>query len=799
MKTRSTKKALLASLLSLVVCVSMLVGSTFAWFTDSVTSAQNVIQSGNLDVELYYTYDAAVAADADSTAWKPVTSSTDIYGYDLWEPGYTKVAYFKVENEGSLALKYTLSADVYNETAGVNQAGETFLLSDYLKTSLVDVGVTRDDVLALAGTPLKDSFAMSGEEHLTAGDSKVVGMAIWMPTTVGNVANHNGTDVPAIEFGINLFATQDTVEADSFDKFYDKDAYLPVVYNIDEFKAALADGKSVRLGADIASEDGFVIDGDKDVTIDLGGKTITVNNGASTNNRSFKIVGDAELTVKNGTLVAKGELTSGAYGTIRTEGNAKVTLDNVKLYSYRGYGLNVKAMGNSKIYINDSEIYAQYSGGVEAAGGYIELNNTKIVQEGVYSSAAWCSVAIGVNGDGKVVVNSGEYSAKTIATDANAAQGTWVAYVMSSGGTLEINGGTFNGAVANTASAANACGIICADRAAVVEINGGTFNSNGAILDMRNNVGTQPNPTATLKGGTFSADPTVSGLYSSNLIKIADGHVLIDNGDGTWTVEREYINVVPAGDDKDVNGAALADAITTTTEASFIKLPEGEYKMPNIGGNKEVTIVGTKDTVIDLTAGAYMDGSKVAFEGVTIKGSTGMSGSDYAAMYTPDVTYVNCTFVGAFRIGRDGATFINCTFTNLGNDYVWNMNNDTVFEGCTFNTDGKALLLYADGPSPDGVATVVVKNCKFNATKGAKAGAIANQNCAAIEIQNYGCSIELISEGNTHDSNFSGMWRIKTYDNRGYTVTVNGTEYTSIAVDGKTMTIDADKNVTVNG
>ena len=230
MKTRSTKKALLASLLSLVVCVSMLVGSTFAWFTDSVTSAQNVIQSGNLDVELYYTYDAAVAADANSTAWLEVDSGTDIYGYDLWEPGFTKVAYFKVVNEGSLALKYKLSADVYEEVAGTNKAGESFLLSNHIKTALVPVGATRDQILAMEGTNLKASFGMSAE-HLTAkgtaGASKVVGMALWMPTTVGNEANHNGTDVPKITFGINLIATQDTVESDSFGSDYDTEAVYP--------------------------------------------------------------------------------------------------------------------------------------------------------------------------------------------------------------------------------------------------------------------------------------------------------------------------------------------------------------------------------------------------------------------------------------------------------------------------------------------------------------------------------------------------------------------------------------------
>lgn len=228
MTKKSTLRALVLSALSLLICVSMLIGTTFAWFTDSVTSGQNVIQSGNLDVELYYTYDAAVAADVDSAAWLPVEDDTNIFGYDNWEPGFTKVAYFKIANEGSLALKYQLSADVYTETAGVNQAGVEFLLSDYIKTAIVGVDATRDDILALNGTNLKATYAM-GAGALAKDSEKVVGLAIWMPTTVGNEANHNGTNVPSITFGINLIATQEMSESDSFGTDYDVLATYPHV------------------------------------------------------------------------------------------------------------------------------------------------------------------------------------------------------------------------------------------------------------------------------------------------------------------------------------------------------------------------------------------------------------------------------------------------------------------------------------------------------------------------------------------------------------------------------------------
>ena len=94
-----------------------------------------------------------------------------------------------------------------------------------------------------------------------------------------------------------------------------------------------------------------------------------------------------------------------------------------------------------------------------------------------------------------------------------------------------------------------------------------------------------------------------------------------------------------------------------------------------------------------------------------------------------------------------------------------------------------------------------MKHCTFNATAGAKAGAIANQNCAAIEIDNFqssgtGAAHVVITEGNTYGENFSGEWRIKNVV-AGNAITVNGNEYTQIAVDGKLMTIDANKNVTI--
>ena len=122
MKKTTTKRALVLSLLSLLLCMSMLVGTTFAWFTDSVQSGNNQIIAGNLDVEMYYSMNLE--------DWDDVTGATDIFVAPegaikgKWEPGHTEVAYLKIVNKGTLALKYQLRVDPNNETVGVSEKGD---------------------------------------------------------------------------------------------------------------------------------------------------------------------------------------------------------------------------------------------------------------------------------------------------------------------------------------------------------------------------------------------------------------------------------------------------------------------------------------------------------------------------------------------------------------------------------------------------------------------------------------------------------------------------------------------------
>ncbi len=223
---KQTRRTLVASVLALVVCAAMLIGTTFAWFTDSVTSGRNTIVAGNLDVELEY----ATVVDTQTgtlSGWKTVQDATDLFADGLWEPGYAQVVYLRVSNLGSLALKYQLSMNILSETAGVNVDGQTFNLSDELQYGAVlnqSVPFANRDVAIDAVTSpvaLSTPYA-SGEMHLAANaEPQYLALVVYMPETVGNEANYRGDAVPTIELGVNLVAAQDTVESDSFDNTYD--------------------------------------------------------------------------------------------------------------------------------------------------------------------------------------------------------------------------------------------------------------------------------------------------------------------------------------------------------------------------------------------------------------------------------------------------------------------------------------------------------------------------------------------------------------------------------------------------
>ncbi len=214
-KIKSTKKALLASALSLLLCVSMLVGTTFAWFTDSVVSKGNIIKSGKLDIEMMW---ADGKEDPTAANWKDASEGA-IFDYDKWEPGYAEVRHLKISNEGTLALNYKLS---------IGAIGEVSKLADVIDVYYCDPAQQIADRTVLTNvnpmsnlTDALEGLATTGYGTLKADEEIIVTIALKMRESAGN--EYQDLSIGA-SFAIRLLATQLTYEEDSFDDQYDADA-----------------------------------------------------------------------------------------------------------------------------------------------------------------------------------------------------------------------------------------------------------------------------------------------------------------------------------------------------------------------------------------------------------------------------------------------------------------------------------------------------------------------------------------------------------------------------------------------
>ena len=193
---KSTKRALLGSVMAMVLCLAMLVGATFAWFTDTASTNVNKIQAGNLDValEMQNADGKWVSAEGKTLDFVKAAAGEQV----LWEPGCTyTLPELRVVNNGNLALKYKVAITGINGSAKLNEA---------IEWTIGDV-------------------AMGAEQHLKAGESNEFTIKGHMKESAGNEYMNESIDGIAI----TVVATQDTVESDSFGKDYDADAEYPVV------------------------------------------------------------------------------------------------------------------------------------------------------------------------------------------------------------------------------------------------------------------------------------------------------------------------------------------------------------------------------------------------------------------------------------------------------------------------------------------------------------------------------------------------------------------------------------------
>ena len=232
---RATKRALLTSVMALVMCVVMLVGTTFAWFTDTASTGVNKIQAGNLDIELQYatawddTTGAPTAwADAEGQTLTFKTKDNRATDKILWEPGCRyELPELRIVNKGNLALKYKITV---NGVTGDAKLLKAIDFTAKMGTNEIALDSLNDAILPSGAAPTPAGEAVGATAPIT-----IKGV---MKTTAGN--EYQGLSIDGI--GITVVATQYTYEYDSMDNLYDQNADATIQVNKDNIQDYL-DGK----------------------------------------------------------------------------------------------------------------------------------------------------------------------------------------------------------------------------------------------------------------------------------------------------------------------------------------------------------------------------------------------------------------------------------------------------------------------------------------------------------------------------------------------------------------------------
>ena len=500
---KATKRALLTSIMALVMCVVMLVGTTFAWFTDTASTGVNKIQAGNLDVELEY-------KNSDTPNFTKADKSTSVFDNNaLWEPGHVEYVVLKISNAGNLALKYKLGINIASETGSTNVLGNEFKLSDYIKFAVIkgEANVADRTTLVAAAERVGSKLINEGyskESHLDTKDAnETVTLVVWMPTGVGNEANYKvaeGITAPSIDLGINVVATQLTYENDSFGNEYDEDAEYPIsVTTGDELQAIVSNATApvnIVLTNSITTNN-FVIPADKDVTLDLNGRTVT-------NAGSHTILNQGHLTLTDSSADKSGQIISlkGNTAALRNGDNAVCVVEGGTISRDGANGNTWHVVENfGKMTFNGGKVV------LKNGNGFAITNGWNYFDPGASTTHAVMEInALELDTDSSGIKNC-RYGDLTVNDVTVKSTGYWALsndYL----GTAVINGGTLTSTYFKAVS-----------NGAAMTVNGGTFDGTAGLF-------LQSYATSTvLNGGTFT-NMNVAALSSY----VGTGHTAQQSG-----------------------------------------------------------------------------------------------------------------------------------------------------------------------------------------------------------------------------------------------------------------------------
>ena len=511
---KATKRALLTSVMALVMCVVMLVGTTFAWFTDTASTGVNKIQAGNLDVDIIGATGDRHVEKLNFT--KAAVTDAEAGAEILWEPGCRYLTQgFRIANKGNLALKWKAEINKDNivdgKAAPTAKDGKSLLdvIDFYVVTgtgeNAPEVAI-EDFVGNLAKDAKSDVYYIKGVMQTTAGND-------YQDLTLDGIT-------------ITVYATQLTAEFDSFDNQYDKDAkYTEVTAAGKTFtgKATLSTGITATDPNAIAVK---AIGADADVTI-LDG---TFDGGKGGNNICVAAADGAKVTIKGGTFTVGGDANGDGNSVIYSQGGI-ITIEGGFFqtdYNWRGfyYVLN-QQNGNPGTITVKGGTFVNYdpSKGDDNLDGNFVAEGYAVISETKANGDVWYTVVSKSNSEGlkTVLANGGKLTVSEKIETNNSGDNAADRVIISKPTTLNLNAKiVFPDNMGNNNT--NFCALIVdADTTINAGENGGidTGVNGGYGINVRNGA------TLTINGGSYYGGGTAVQVQKGTLT-ITGGHFAVE-------------------------------------------------------------------------------------------------------------------------------------------------------------------------------------------------------------------------------------------------------------------------------
>ena len=621
---KATKRALLTSVMALVMCVVMLVGTTFAWFTDTASTNVNRIVAGNLDVDIVDATDTSTSLDKGTLQFLRAADGTDEptkVENVLWEPGATFFTQgFKIANKGNLALKYKVVVSGTTGDTGLLKVMKFDVVSAMTKTgSEVDFAANPGQLLP----PTSDTPSVSDTYYLRGHMDESAGNEYKNMTLTG--------------ISVTVYATQLASEFDSFNNTYDENAdYSADVWNgkiatADELAAATS-GTTVTIDsgellAALTNEvnggesyDGYTIKLTKN--LDLNGIEWTPIGTKGTSN-VFKGTFDG-----NGATISNLKISGGSYVALfgETSGAAIKNLTVTGEVSGEDVAAIVAkatdtAITNCVSKVNVTATAGKAAGISASFGGTI----TKCENRGTVATAAaqpagglvaWCNAAVIENCHNYGAVTAGDHGAL------DSAQAGGLCGNLAAGSTIKncsnsavITSANLAGGVAGRAGAENKTAIVVEKFTNTGAIKG-TYAA-GIIADAKNVSIKESNVSGTITGSEIAG-----GLFG----RLRTGEITTSVVDATVTKRGEngykgqYVGVIAGTVAMNLTGEARTDDIGCYADVTltingripnnndFAGLNPQNFVHENQGHTKTIIIVaadGTNTTYTYSIANGY--------------------------------------------------------------------------------------------------------------------------------------------------------------------------------------------------